>query len=239
MVIARRFKSYFLRGLAVLLPTILTIWIFIWGYKFIQENISVYINRGLVRLIALAYGVDWHNPDAKRSLVDFWVNGWGSIAGFFIALVVVFVVGLALASVVGKTLWRKVEKFIMNTPFLRQVYPYVKQVTDFLLTRQEQQKAPLRVVALEYPRKGVWALGFVTSSVVEKVADNAEEEFLTVLIPASPTPFAGYVAMVPKKNTLELDMTVEEALRFVISAGVVAPDRKKFLSLPKMALTGG
>jgi uncharacterized membrane protein len=239
MAITRRFKSYFLRGLAVLLPTILTIWIFIWGYKFIQENISVYINLGLVRLIALAYGVDWYNQDAKRPLVDFWVNGWGSIAGFFIALIVVFVVGLALASVVGKTLWRKVEGFIMNTPFLRQVYPYVKQITDFLLTRQEQQKAPLRVVALEYPRKGVWALGFVTSSGVEKVADNAEEEFLTVLIPASPTPFTGYVAMVPKKNTLELDMTVEEALRFVISAGVVAPDRKKFLSLPKMALTNG
>jgi uncharacterized membrane protein len=145
---------------------------------------------------------------------------------------------LALASVVGKTLWRKIEKFIMNTPFLRQVYPYVKQITDFLLTRQEQQKAPLKVVALEYPRKGVWALGFVTSSRIEKVADNAEEEFLTVLIPASPTPFAGYVAIVPKKNTLELDMTVEEALRFVVSAGVVAPDRKKFLSLSRMALTG-
>jgi len=232
MAISGRFKSYFLRGLAVLLPTILTIWIFIWGYRFIQENISVHINRGLVRLIMLAQGIDWQNPDVRKPLVDFWVYGWGSIAGFLVALIIVFVVGALLASVVGRTLWRMVEKFIMNTPFLRQVYPYVKQVTDLLLARQEQERVFLRAVAVEYPREGIWSMGLVTGSAFKKLTDQKKKEFLTVLIPTSPTPFTGFVIMVPKEQTIDLDITVEEAIRFIVSAGVITPLRQQ-VALPQ------
>ncbi len=232
MAITGRFKSYFLRGLAVLLPTILTIWIFIWGYRFIQENISVHINRGLVRLIMLAQGIDWQNPDVRKPLVDFWVYGWGSIAGFLVALIIVFVVGALLASVVGRTLWRMVEKFIMNTPFLRQVYPYVKQVTDLLLARQEQERVFLRAVAVEYPREGIWSMGLVTGSAFKKLTDQKKKEFLTVLIPTSPTPFTGFVIMVPKEQTIDLDITVEEAIRFIVSAGVITPLRQQ-VALPQ------
>lgn len=218
-----RFRSYFLRGLAVLLPTILTIWIFFWGYKFIQENISIYVNRGIVWLVMFLQGDQQYLT--KENMVKFWVQGWGSIAGFLVALVAVCIVGALLASVVGKTLWRMVEKFIMNTPFLKQVYPYVKQITDFLLTQEEQKKLFSRVVAVEYPRKGVWSMGLVTGSGLKKVSENVKKEFLTILIPTSPTPFTGFVIMVPKKQTIELDMTIEEAIRFAVSAGVIAPQR--------------
>lgn len=219
-----RFKSYFFRGLAVLLPTILTIGIFVWGYKFIQNNISIHINRGLVRLIMFLRG---ESGISKEDLTEILVEGAGSIIGFLIALVVVFIVGAILASVVGKTLWRMVEKFIMNTPFLRQVYPYVKQITDFFLTREEQKEMFSRVVAVEYPRKGIWSVGFVTGSGIEKVVENVRKEFLTILIPTSPTPFTGFVIMVPKKQTIDLDMTIEEALRFTVSGGVIAPGQKQ------------
>ena len=84
---AGQLKRHFLRGLAVLLPTILTIRIFVWGYKFIQENISVHINRGLVRLTILVGG--YHNEAARESLNKFWVEGWGSITGFIVSLIVV------------------------------------------------------------------------------------------------------------------------------------------------------
>jgi uncharacterized membrane protein len=234
MSITGRFKSYFFRGLAVLLPTILTIWIFFWGYKFIQENISVHINRAIVRLIMFLQGDQQYLT--KEDMVGFWVNGWGSIAGFLAALVVVCVVGALLASVVGKTLWRMVEKFIMNTPFLRQVYPYIKQVTDFLFTQQGQKKFFSRVVAVEYPRKGIWSMGMVTGSGLKKVVDNVEKEFLTILIPTSPTPFTGFVIMVPKEQTIDLDMTIEEALRFAVSAGVITPSGKYAADLPKADL---
>jgi uncharacterized membrane protein len=220
-----RFRSYFLRGLAVLLPTIVTIWIFLWGYKFIQENISVYINRGIVRLVMSLQGEPQYLT--KEDMVKFWVNGWGSIAGFLIALIMVCVVGVVLTSVVGKALWRMIEKFIMNTPFLRQVYPYVKQVTDFLLKPEEQEKLFSRVVLVEYPRKGLWSIGLVTGSGIKKVVDKMEKEFLTVFIPTSPSPVTGFVVMVLKDEVIDAGMTIEDALKFTVSGGVISPQLSK------------
>jgi len=233
MPITRRLKSYFFRGLAVLLPTIVTIWILAWGYSFIQKNIGIYINRGLVRLTMLVKGLDWNNESLRKVWSDFWVDGLGSIAGFIIALIAVFIVGALLASVVGKAIWRMIEGFIMNTPLLRRVYPYVKQITDFLLRQDKQEQLFSRVVALEWPRKGVWSIGFVTGSGLKRVVDSVEKEFLTILIPNSPMPVTGYVIMVPKEQTIALDMTVEEAFRFTISAGVIAPGSQQVAALPK------
>ena len=227
---AGRFKRYFLRGLAVLLPTIVTIGIFVWGYKFIQDNISRHIADGLNRLLVFIAG---------EAFVAEYLDGRAmgvalSAAGFLVALFIVFMVGALLASVVGRSLWRMVEKFIMNTPFLRQVYPYVKQITDFFLTREEKKDMFSKVVAVEYPRKGIWSVGFVTGSGLEKVVNNVRKEFLTVLIPTSPTPFTGFVIMVPKKQTIDLDMTIEEALRFTVSGGVIAPNNKQgVVALPE------
>ena len=223
MQLTTRFRSYFLRGLAVLVPTIVTIWILVWGYRFIQDNISIYIKGGLDWLIRAVAGENF----VEQNLDKFWVNVALSVAGFLVALFAVCIVGAILASVVGKTLWRTVERFIMNTPLLKQVYPYVKQITDFVLTQEQQKKMFSRVVAVEYPRKGIWSMGLVTGSGLKKVVDNVKKEFLTILIPTSPTPFTGFVIMVPKKQTIELDMTVEEALRFAVSAGVIAPQSNK------------
>jgi len=254
-----------LHGLAVLLPSILTIWLFVWGYTFIQENISVHINRGLVHIIALAANesVEVNAKDIqayllevkpelednktelemriklsenerktriqklKKDLSKTWVDGHGSIAGFLVAVVGVCIFGAILASYVGKSLWRMAENFIMNTPFLRRVYPYVKQITDFLLTQEEQKKLFSRVVAVEYPRKGIWSIGFVTGSGLEKVVNTVKKEFLTVIVPTSPTPFTGFVITVPKRQTIDLDMTVEEALRFIVSGGVITPEKEQ------------
>ncbi len=236
MPINKRLKSYFLRGLAVLLPTIVTIWIFVWGYSFIQERIGVHINRWLVRLTMFIQGLDWENTLARKEWNDFWIDGWGSMAGFIIALIIVLVVGALLASVVGKALWRMIEKFIMSAPFLRRVYPYVKQITDFVLTQEEHERMFSRVVAVEYPRKGIWSIGLVTGSGLKKIVDNVKKEFLTILIPNSPTPITGYVIMVPKEQTIALDMTIEEAFRFAISAGVIAPTGEQVAALPKTDL---
>jgi uncharacterized membrane protein len=217
--------------LAVLLPTLLTIWILVWGYNFIQNNVSVHINRGLVWLILRFRGQQWGTEeDLTGILVD---GAAGSAIGFFIALLLVCIVGALLASVVGRALWRIVEVFIMGTPILRRVYPYVKQVTDFVLTPEEQQKMFSRVVAVEYPRKGIWSIGFVTGSGLRRITESVQKEFLTVLIPNSPTPVTGYVIVVPKEQTIALEMTTEEAIRFAVSAGVIAPDRDDAAALPR------
>jgi len=224
MKIMGKIRSYFLRGFAVLLPTIITIWIFVWGYQFIQENISVHINRGIVKLIM--FSKNYKGEAVKEVLEDFWIEGTGSIAGFVIALIGVCIIGAILASVVGKTIGPMIEKFIMRTPFLKGVYPYIKQVTDFFLARAKEEKISFsRVVAAEYPRKGIWSVGMVTGDGLREVVDDQRKEMLTVFIPTSPTPFTGFVIMIPRKQTIELDMSIEEAFRFTVSGGVITPDQ--------------
>jgi len=218
---------------------LLTIWILVWGYNLIQTNVSKHINSGLVWVlvqIQKGEGIDGRPlEDYEQRLNDTFVTGpAGSVVGFLIALLAVFAVGALLASVVGRALWRVIEAFILNTPILRRVYPYVKQVTDFVLTQEEKEKMFSRVVAVEYPRKGIWSIGFVTGSGLRRITERVQKEFLTVLVPNSPTPITGYVIFVPKEQTIALDMTVEEAFRFAVSAGVIVPDsRRDMAALPK------
>lgn len=260
----KNFRIYFLRGLAALLPTILTIWIFVQFYVLVQTHVSSHINHGVVRVIVAT--VEWYpvvSDEEKRQYalsVDpglngddvglakriedkdisrgarikkaelYWVKGPGHFTGFIIALVGICFIGAFLASVVGKTLWRIVEKALMNAPLFKKVYPYIKQITDFLLTKK--QLSFTKVVALQYPRRGVWSVGMVTGTGLKRVSDKMKTEFLTVFVPTSPTPFTGYVIMTPKDETIELEMTIEEALRFTISGGVITPgDREAFKSL--------
>jgi len=217
-----RLKSYFLRGLAVLLPTVVTIWIFVWGYKFIHETLGVHVKRGLEYLIKLAGG-------SERELGRFWVEGFLSAAGFVIALAAILVLGAFLASVVGRAIWRQIEKFIMNTPLLKQVFPYVKQITDFFLTQDETKQIFSKVVAVEFPRKGTWSIGFVTGSGIKKIVDRMEKEFVTVFVATTPSPLTGFTIIVPKEDVIELDMPIEEAIRFIVSAGVIAPTPERKL----------
>ena len=230
MNISKGIRGFFFKGLAVLLPTLVTVLLLVWAYQFIQRNFTGYINRGLVWLILQFQG---SSGLTEGDLVKILVNGPGSAIGFIIALLLVLVVGALLASVVGRLLWRVVEGFIMNTPILKRIYPYVKQVTDFVLTEKGQQTAFKQVVAIEYPRTGVWSIGFVTGSGLLGIPGSSEREFLTVMMPTSPTPVTGYVVVVPKEEVVMLDMTIEEAFRFVMSLGVIAPDRRATAALPR------
>jgi len=251
----KNFRTYFLRGLAALLPTILTIWIFWQCYVFIQEKVSIHINRGVV--YGLVSVLDWYPPVTEEELKayavaqntgllndpqklsrtiqdadfifdvriaeaeEFWVHGKGQITGFIVAIIGVCAIGAFLASVVGRTLWHMIEKTLTNLPLIKQVYPYIKQVTDFLLAKKNLTFS--KVVAFEYPRKGTWSIGLVTGTGLRRVVDKLGREFLTVFVPTSPTPFTGYVIMTPKDESIELEMSIEEALRFVISGGVITP----------------
>jgi len=200
------------------LPTILTIWIFVQCYVFIQEKISIHINKALVQLILWCTD-EW----TKEFLYRYWVDGSGKITGFFVTIIGVVIIGAFLASVMGRTLWRFFERALVNIPLFKQVYPYIKQVTDFFLAKKELSFS--EVVALEYPRRGSWSIGLVTGKGLRKVVKDFAEEYLTVFVPTSPTPFTGYVIMVPREETIELDMTIEEGLRFVISGGVITPTK--------------
>jgi len=212
----KNFRTYFFRGMAALLPTILTIWIFVQFYLFVRDSISSHINRFFVKFLLRI--TDRYSEDF---LVTFWVDGRGQVTGFVIALVAVCFLGAFLASVMGKTLWRMFEKALMKAPVIRKVYPYIKQITDFMLTKKRLSFN--KVVALQYPREGIWSIGMVTGQGLKKVVGKSEKDFLTIFVPTSPTPFTGYVVMTVKDETIELDMTIEEALRFTVSGGVITP----------------
>jgi uncharacterized membrane protein len=219
--VAGRFKAYFLRGLAVLLPTVVTIGIFIWGYTLIRKYISCHIADGLQWLIERVAGTSFITEHLDEGGMRIALEA----AGFLLALIAVVMLGALLASVVGRTLWRMIEKFIMNTPFLRQVYPYAKQVTDFLLNQDPEMRKKMfsRVVAVEYPKRGIWSVGLVTGTGLTRIVENEKKEFLTVLVPTSPSPITGFVIVIPKEDTIDLAMTIEEAFRFIISGGVITP----------------
>jgi uncharacterized membrane protein len=109
-------------------------------------------------------------------------------------------------------------------PVVKQVYPYVKQVVDFLFSDDSPMEFN-RVVALEYPRKGLWSVGFVTGDSLRTLRESSGKA-VSVFIPSSPTPFTGYTITVPVEELIEMPISVEEAIRFAISGGVLIPDHQ-------------
>jgi len=249
--LAARMKRLFLRGLAALLPTLVTLMIFIKLIGFVNENIGKYIGHGIVRGAAwLAPGLIEPNDeqleayieqkglssrladpekagqvraDARRQLrrqvVQQLTDSWQmSVLGFLLAIVLVCALGLFLASFIGRRVWRMLESTLIRMPIVRNIYPYVKQVTDYVFGQRRLEFS--RVVAVEYPRKGIWSIGFVTGTGLDSVYD---QETVAVFIPSSPTPLTGYVITVPRKDVLDLAITADEAIRFVISGGVIKP----------------
>jgi uncharacterized membrane protein len=106
---------------------------------------------------------------------------------------------------------------------IKKIYSWIKQIVDFLFSRQRQKLEFSTVVAVEYPRRGIWAVGFQTGPALRSISDVLGTESITVFIPSSPTPFTGYTITVPKDSTIELPLTVEEAIGFTISGGVLRP----------------
>ena len=246
------FRRFFLRGLATLLPTILTIVLLVKCFEFIQENISVHINNGVIHLVVLTTNdypklnnddrVDYlkelnllGQPVDEEMKVDMrrwklrrqWGSGPQSLIGFCIAIMLVYILGRLLASFLGRKVWQAFESMVQQVPGFKQVYPYIKQVTTFLFGENKIEFS--RVVAVPYPREGIWSLGLVTGAGFRFMNDKLREEFLTVFIPSSPTPITGYVIHVKKNEAIDLPITIEEALRFTVSAGVIVPDHQ---SLP-------
>lgn len=251
----------FLRGLAVLLPSILTLWLLVKAYQFVDSAIAEPINKG----IRTAYiQIPVHFPDVAKSLsmgpdettlknaaqrenissdqveamselshslfaesVNAWwsEHPWMNLLGLIVAAFIVYICGRLVGGYLGRTIYRRVEKLMVAVPVIRKVYPYVKQLVDFLFSENETPRFS-GVVAVEYPRKGIWSVGFMTGESLKTIEDTLPDS-VTIFIPSSPTPFTGYTITVPKKDTIDLPLTVEEAIRFAVSGGVLIPDHQR------------
>jgi uncharacterized membrane protein len=225
------FKRFFVRGLVVLLPSVLTLWIVVQAYRFVYNNIAEPINGwikiGLVQMSRASpplrryFGGD---PELVAANVDSWwaAHHWFlDVIGVIVAIVAVYVAGRLLGGFFGRHIYRRLESFFTALPVVKQVYPYVKQVVDFLFSDDRPIKFN-RVVVTEYPRKGIWSVGFLTGSTMRSIARESGDA-VTIFVPSSPTPFTGYTITVPRSEVVELPITVEEAIRFAVTAGVLIP----------------
>jgi uncharacterized membrane protein len=151
----------------------------------------------------------------------------------FLALftLLLYFLGKLLAGRLGQFVWGQVERLIYRVPLVRNVYSAIKQVTEFLFNHKDFQFT--RVVAIEYPRKGMWSIGFVTSEGFADIYRAAREPILTVLIPASPMSITGYTTTVLKREAIELNITIDQALEFIVSCGVVIPPHQVWAPLER------
>ncbi len=219
------FKHFFLRGLAAVLPSLLSLVLIIKGYQFINEYVGKYVNTAIIWIVAHAklwiFGGQLN--EHIQGLEQLWDTWRLHIGGFVIAIILIYFVGIFLASFVGRWLWRIAEAFLTRTPVVGQVYPHVKQVTDFFLSEKRLQYS--QVVTLEYPRKGIWSLGLLTGEAPKNVREHLGEDLISIFIPSSPTPLTGYVICAKRSEIVELDITIDEAFRFIISGGVLKPSK--------------
>lgn len=142
-----------------------------------------------------------------------------------ITIVALYFLGRFVSARIGAWFVHKIEFVLARVPLVRNVYSTVKQITDFVLSDREVEFQ--RVVALEYPRSGSWTLGFVTGEGMLECAAAVGEPMVTVLVPTSPMPAGGFTIMVPRSQVIDLDLTVDQAVQFVVSCGVLTPPNQR------------
>ncbi|MEZ6241408.1 MAG: DUF502 domain-containing protein [Phycisphaerales bacterium] len=251
------FKKFFGRGLAILLPSVLTLWILWQAFVFVFQNVAEPINSGtrtvvlwvVPRVVTDESLPEWFVIDRaeindarvskqfppgasdeviraglrRQYLRQYWDQHWYlNLTGLIVAILLIYLAGVLLSNLIGKRIYARLERLISQIPGFKQVYPHVKQVVDLILG--EKKMAFRDVVIVEYPSEGIWTIGFLTGSSVRQIDAHAGEAVSTVFIPTSPTPFTGFTINVPRSKIHRLDMTVEEALRFVLTAGVLTPE---------------
>lgn len=139
-------------------------------------------------------------------------------------VLVLYFFGKFLAAGIGRVFWNLFERLILQLPLVRNVYSSVKQVTDLMFSDNDIQFN--RVVAIEYPRKGAWSIGFVTGEGLADIRTAANEPVLNVFVPSSPMPLTGWTLIIPRSEVVDLEMTIDQACQFLISCGVVVPQQQ-------------
>ena len=145
--------------------------------------------------------------------------------GVLLAAILVLTTGMIVANFLGKRLVVAWEHFLARIPLVRSLYAAIKQIMEAVLSTDAQSLR--KVLLIEYPRKGVWSLAFLTSDNLGEVQAKTRGEVISVFIPTTPNPTSGFIIMVPKDEVIELDMAVEDGLKMIISLGVAVPPWQK------------
>lgn len=148
--------------------------------------------------------------------------------GIVVTSVIIFVTGFFLTNFAGRRLIKWGENLLNRIPLVRSIYSSVKQVTETVLSSEGDTFS--EVYLIEYPRKDIWTLCFKTSNSPKILDEAAEKELVTVFVPTTPNPTSGFIIFIPKSDTKKVDIDVEDALKLIMSLGVVAPEGKTITS---------
>ncbi len=199
-----RLRNYFITGLLITLPIAFTIFILNFLFRLLDDSLSPTFTKLLI-LAGAPIKEGYRIPGL----------------GVFMTLMVIFLIGLVTTNVMGAKLLQLGEKILERIPVVRNIYTGAKQVVTTIATTDT--KAFSEVVMVEFPRKGIWSIGFITSKTRGEVQEITDEEVVNVFIPTTPNPTSGFLIFVPRSETTCLSMTVEEGIKMVISCGIVTP----------------
>ena len=198
-------RRYFITGLLIWVPLGITIWV-------LQALIGT-MDQSLQLLPGSLQ---------PKALFGFHVPGLGAI----LTVLIVFITGLATANILGQRMVRFWEGVLARIPIVKSIYYSVKQVSDTLFSSSGE--AFRKALLIQYPRQGCWTIAFQTGTPSGEVASRLDGEFVSVYVPTTPNPTSGFFLMLPKKDVVELEMSVDDALKYIISMGVVAPTAENY-----------
>ncbi len=194
-------RKYFVTGLLILVPLAITLWVL---------NLII----GTMDQSLLLLPERWQ----PERLIGFHIPGLGTI----LTLLVVFLTGLLTRNFIGKQVVHVWELLLARIPVVSSIYSSVKQVSDTLFS--SSGNAFRKAMLVQYPREGSWTIAFLTGVPGGDVRNHLVGDYISVYVPTTPNPTSGFFLMVPRADAIELDMTVDAALKYIVSMGVVAPD---------------
>ncbi|MDD5712398.1 MAG: DUF502 domain-containing protein [Smithellaceae bacterium] len=200
----KEIKNIFLAGLAVVIPIGLTIYILFFLIAMMDD---------LLQVIPVAY-----QPD---TLLHFHIPGLGAIA----LVIIILISGLLVRSYVGNKMVSWGEGLVERIPVVKNLYHPIKQIVDSMFAKRSRSFK--KVVLVEFPRKGLYAPGFITGAAVGEIEEKIGKKCVGVFVPTTPNPTSGYLIICPEDELIPLQMTVEEAFTFIVSVGIVAPHAEK------------
>lgn len=202
-------KKYFITGLLVLVPLFITIWVVTTLIQTMDQSLQ---------LLPQAW--------QPKNVFGFNVPGLGAL----LTLVIIFVTGLIATNIFGQQLIALWENLLSRVPFVKTIYSSVKQVSDTLFS--DSGNAFRKALLIQYPRQDTWTIAFLTGSPGGDVSNYLIGDYVSVYVPTTPNPTSGFFLMLPTVDVIELDMSVDEALKYIISMGTVTPRDRKTRELP-------
>ena len=201
-------RKWLLAGLLVIVPVAVTIWVVEWIVSTLDQTLLILPNA-------------WH----PEKWLGFNVPGLGAI----LAIGILLLVGAVASNFLGKKLVAWWDRLLNRIPVVRSIYSGVKQVSDTLFS--ENGNAFRKALLVQWPREGVWTIAFLTGTPGGDVVNHLQGDYVSVYVPTTPNPTGGYFVMLKKSECIELKMSVDEALKYIVSMGVVVPGAPSNLNL--------